>query len=132
MSSNIRVIKICEYCSKDFIAKKTTTKTCSDDCAKRFYKLKKQNDRIAQVEIETAVKRKPKAIITEDEVKSIQAKQFLTLKEASLLLNVSPLTLRRWTLAGKFKSTKVGKKHCFDRRQLNIHVSGDIQLPSKQ
>lgn len=115
MSSNIRIVKICEFCKKEFIAKKTTSKTCSDDCAKRLYKLKQKNGKIAQVEIETALKRKPKAFITEDQVKVVQAKQYLTLKEAALILNVSPLTLRRWTLAGKMKSTKVGKKHCFDR-----------------
>ena len=120
MSSNIQVLKICEFCKKDFIARKTTSKTCSDDCAKRFYKLKKRNDKIAQVEIETSLKQKAKAIITEDELKVIQAKQYLTLKEAALLLNISPLTLRRWTLAGKIKSMKVGKKHCFLKCNLSI------------
>lgn len=125
MSSNIQVLKICDYCKKEFIAKKTTTKTCSDDCAKRFYKLKQKNSKIAQVEIETAVKRKHKAIISEDAVKAIQAKEFLTLKEAALLLNVSPLTLRRWTLAGKVRSQKVGKKHCFERRQLIYLTTAD-------
>jgi excisionase family DNA binding protein len=122
MSSNIQVLKICEFCKKEFIAKKTTSRSCSDDCAKRLYKLKKKNDKIAQVNIETAVKQKPKAIITEDEVKVIQAKQYLTLKEAALLLNVSPLTLRRWTLAGQVKSHKVGKKHCFERDYLNSNT----------
>jgi excisionase family DNA binding protein len=49
------------------------------------------------------------------------------LKEAALLLNVSSLTLRRWTLAGKVKSKKVGKKHAFRRGYLmkigeNTHI----------
>ena len=39
-------------------------------------------------------------------------------EEAALLLNVSPLTLRRWTLAGKVKSKNVGKKHAFRRVEL--------------
>ena len=64
------------------------------------------------------VKREAKAFITEDEVKAIQAKEWLTLKEAALLLNVSPLTLRRWTLAGKAKSKKVGRKHMFKKGDL--------------
>jgi excisionase family DNA binding protein len=46
------------------------------------------------------------------------SKEWLTLKEAALLLNVSPLTLRRWTLAGKVKSEKVGRKHLFERKAL--------------
>jgi excisionase family DNA binding protein len=122
MSSNIQVIKICDYCNKEFTAKKTTSKTCSDDCAKRLYKLKQRNGKIAQVEVETAAKRKIKPVITEDEVKLIQVKDYLTLKEAAFLLNVSPLTLRRWTLTGKVKSNKIGKKHCFSRRSLNLQL----------
>ena len=90
MSSNMQILKICEYCTKEFIAKKTTTKCCSDDCAKRFYKLNKRNDKIAQAELKTEIKRQPKAFITEDELRVIQAKQYLTLKEAAVLLNVSP------------------------------------------
>lgn len=64
------------------------------------------------------VKRKPEAFITEEKVRVIQAKEWLTLKEAALLLNVSPLTLRRWTLAGKVKSQKAGRKHLFNNADL--------------
>jgi excisionase family DNA binding protein len=68
--------------------------------------------------LETLVKRNPNAFITEEEVRTIQANEWLTLKEAALLLNVSPLTLRRWTLAGKVKSQKVGRKHLFKKADL--------------
>ena len=118
----MQIVKICEYCSKEFIAKKTTTKCCSDDCAKRFYKLNKRNDKIAQAELKTEIKRQPKDFITEDELKVIQAKQYLTLKEAAVLLNISPLTLRRWTLDGKIKANKVGKKWMFERKLIPINV----------
>jgi excisionase family DNA binding protein len=113
VSSNLRIVKICAYCKQEFIARKTTTETCSDPCAKRFYKVKQRDKAIQRAELETVVKREPKAFITEGEIKAVQAKEWLTLKEAALLLNVSPLTLRRWTLAGKVRSTKVGKKHTF-------------------
>jgi hypothetical protein len=39
-------------------------------------------------------------------------------KEDTLLLNVSPLTLSRWTLAGRIKSEKVGRKHAFRKIDL--------------
>jgi hypothetical protein len=55
-------------CRKEFIAKKTTSKTCSDNCAKRFYKLKIKNDKIAQVQLETAIKKTPKAFVTEEQM----------------------------------------------------------------
>lgn len=118
MSSNLRIVKICAYCKQEFIARKTTTETCSDRCAKRFYKVKQKEEAIRRAEVETVVKREPKAFITEGEIKAVQAKEWLTLKEAALLLNVSPLTLRRWTLDGKVKSIKVGRKHAFKRVEL--------------
>ena len=46
------------------------------------------------------------AAIVEDEFKITNAKQYLTLIEAALLLNVSPLTLRRWSLANKIPHPK--------------------------
>lgn len=118
MSSNLRIIKVCEFCKQEFIARKTTTQTCSDPCAKRLYKLRQREKAVCQAEVETMVKQKPETFITDEQVKVIQAKEWLTLKEAALLLNVSPLTLRRWALAGKVRSRKVGRKHLFRRNDL--------------
>jgi len=123
MSSNMRIVKICEYCQKEFIAKRTTTKCCSDDCSKRFYKLKIKNDKIGQADLKTQIKRMPKAFITEEQIRVINAKRYLTLKEAAVLLNVSPPTLRRWTLAGKMNSQKVGKKWIFDVKSIENYTS---------
>jgi excisionase family DNA binding protein len=53
--------------------------------------------------------------VTEEEILAVQAKDYLTLKEAAWLLNISPLTLRRWTLDGKIASIKIGKKHQFNK-----------------
>lgn len=92
--------------------------TLSDACAYQLYKLKKRNDAISRAKIKTEAKQKPEAYIAEDQVREIQAKEWLALKEAALLLNVSPLTLRRWTLAGKVKSEEVGRKHLFERALL--------------
>jgi excisionase family DNA binding protein len=53
-------------------------------------------------------------------MKAMKSKSFLTLKEAAVLLNISPLTLRRWVLSGKMKSSKLGEKHIFDRKTLGF------------
>lgn len=119
MSSNIRLIKICEHCNNEFVGKTTVTKCCSDYCAKRLYKLKQKEQKIAQTELKTEIQRKLKAFITEDEIKAIQAKEFLTLKEAAFLLNITTLTLRRWILAHKVVSEKKGKKHSITRTNIN-------------
>src|SRR5881394_3018916 len=110
MSSNMRILKICEYCKNEFIAKKTTSKTCCDGCAKRLYKLNQRNSKIAQAELKTEIKRSPTAFIAEEQIKAIQAKEYLTLKEGAISLNISALTLRRWTLTGKVISQKIGRK----------------------
>lgn len=106
----MQILKICEYCKKDLIAKKTTSKTCSDDCAKRLYKLNQRNKKIHHEELKTEIKRKAKAFIKEDQIKAMQAKENLTLKEAAFYLNISPLTLHRWILGGNVRSNKIGKK----------------------
>ena len=118
MSSNLRIVKICVYCKQEFIARKTTTKSCSDACAKRFYKVKQREKAIKRAEVEAVIKREAKAFVNEEEIRAIHTKEWLTLKEAALLLNVSPLALRRWTLSGKARSKKVGKKHAFSRVEL--------------
>jgi excisionase family DNA binding protein len=125
MSSNIRIVKSCEYCKNDFVAKTTVTKCCSDDCAKRLYKHKIRIGKIEQAELKISIKYKPKTFVTENEIRTIQAKENLTLKEAAVLLNISPLTLRRWTLAGKVKSIKIGKKHMFQMERLKYFNIGD-------
>jgi excisionase family DNA binding protein len=53
-----------------------------------------------------------------DDICRIQQKEFLTLKEAAFLLNISPLTLRRWILSGRICSIKTGKKHCIKKSDL--------------
>ena len=118
MSSNMRIVKICEFCKKEYIARKTNSKSCSQDCARRLHRFNLKNDLLALTELKTEMQRNPGSFIKEDEIKAIQAKELLTLKEAALLLNVSPLTLRRWTLSGKMTSTKIGKKHIFRKASI--------------
>jgi excisionase family DNA binding protein len=120
MSSNMKILKTCEYCKQEFIAKKTTTKTCFHRCGQRLYKQNLRNSKIEQAELKEEIKQKPKLLITEEKMRLIQVKEHLTLKEAALLLNVSPLTLWRWVFAGKVNSAKVGKKHMLMRASLLV------------
>jgi excisionase family DNA binding protein len=45
-------------------------------------------------------------------------KQFLTLNEASALLNVTPVTFRRWIKEGMIPSQRLGKKHIIKREEV--------------
>jgi DNA-binding transcriptional regulator YiaG len=62
-----------------------------------LYKMRTREKAISRAKLETEIERTPVAYITEEQVKAIQDKEWLDLKEAAFLLNVSPLTLRRWT-----------------------------------
>ena len=112
----MRIPKSCEYCKKEFIARKTTSKTCSDGCAKRLYKLNQRNDKIQQAICGNRNKRSSEVFNSEN--RFLHLKEYLTLKEAAFLLNISPLTLRRWIFTGKLVSIKNGKKHCIKRKDL--------------
>ena len=117
----MQILKVCEHCKKDFIAKKTTSACCSDNCAKQYYKKRKRDEKIKTAEVETKSKKLLSATIIEEEYKILNAKQYLTLIEAALLLNVSPLTLRRWTLAKQVPAFKSGKKWIFDKTLILSH-----------
>jgi hypothetical protein len=112
--SNIKFLKTCRHCKKDFMAQKVTTQYCCHNCARRAHKLKLREQNIELAQIKNKLQQgKASHIITEEQLRVIHAKEYLTLWEASILLGVSPLTLRRWTLVGRVKSFKVSKKHIF-------------------
>ncbi len=50
MSSNIRINRICSYCSSAFVAKTFTTKYCSHKCNQRDYTLIK-GDKIKTIRL---------------------------------------------------------------------------------
>ena len=119
MSSNMRILKICECCIKDFIARRTTSKCCSYTCNKRLYKSKIRDEKIKKCEKETQDKKMLAEATIEQTHDVIDSKQYLILKEAALLINISPLTLRRWTLAGKMPASKIGKKWVYKRKEID-------------
>jgi DNA-binding transcriptional regulator YiaG len=114
----MRIPKTCDFCQKEFIARKTTSKTCSDDCAKRLYNLNQRNRKIHQAIEESRNKRGSDAFKPIDDIQAVQLREVLDLKQAAAYLHISPLTLRRWVLSGKVTSQKIGKKHMFLKSKL--------------
>jgi excisionase family DNA binding protein len=101
MSSNIRIQRVCQHCSNEFTAKTTVTKFCSDNCAKRNYKVRKRTGQIQYSEIETAkIKTAP--------ILEIQNKDFLSIDEAALLLGVSRWTVSRAAANNRLPSLRQG------------------------
>lgn len=103
MSSNIFIQRICEHCSKEFTARTTVTKFCSDACAKRAYKARKRAEKIEESNTETfQVKNKP--------IEELKAKEFLSVKDIALLLGCSTRTAYRLIDKGKINAVNLSER----------------------
>lgn len=103
MSSNIEIDRICQHCSKDFIAKTTVTRYCSDDCAKKAYKARKRAEKIGVSVAETQqIRQKP--------IEDLKAREFLTVKNVAQLLNCSVRSVYCYIENGKINATNIGQR----------------------
>lgn len=109
MSSNIRIERICQLCMRIFIAKTTVTKYCSDNCSKRAYKARLKNKKIEVSVKETrSIKNKLQS--------TIRSKEYLTVSDASELLNCSTRTLYRFINEGKVKASNLSIRKTLIRK----------------
>lgn len=132
MSSNIRITKICQYCQKEFIAKMTQTRYCSHPCNSKAYKRDKRDEKIAALgQHKDLGQRANQNSTNEHNWDRLHSKQLLTLNETAVLLNVSPLTIRRWLKSGVISSSRLGKKHLFNRITINDLLNNSIPLKTK-
>ncbi|WP_313100558.1 helix-turn-helix domain-containing protein [Epilithonimonas sp.] len=106
MSSNISIQKVCEYCGKDFTAKTTVTRCCSDDCAKKAYKARKRAEKINNAIEVVEVKKQKKFNTIED----LREREFLTAKEVSILLNCSVRSVYYYISNGIIEATNLGNR----------------------
>ena len=93
----MEVNKICEFCNEHFIAQKTTTRYCSDVCSKRAYKKRIKEEKISIAEKKYLSKLKGFDIV------EIQKKDYLSIREAMFLLNISRMTIHRMLKDGRLK-----------------------------
>lgn len=122
MSSNIRVAKSCDYCSKEFIAKTIKTRYCSHSCNSKAYKAIKRDEKIKTVSNPTNPTfptHPPKLQINTLDYSVLGMKEFLTIGEACMLLNISSVTIRRWIKDSTIKTSRIGKKHIIKRQEIN-------------
>ena len=103
MSSNIHVQRICEYCKEEFTARTTKTKYCSHKCNSRHYKEKTRGVKILKSNKETTQK-------VSFELDKLNALDFLTAKEVSVLLNCSIKTVYRNINNGTIKTVSLGSR----------------------
>jgi len=103
MTSKIKVQRICQYCGKEFIARTTVTKCCSEHCAKMFYKARKRAEKVEQSNKETQQ-------IINRPIEELKAKDFLTVKNVSELLCCSTRTVYRLIKTRQIRATNLGQR----------------------
>lgn len=109
MSSNIEITRICEYCNLEFTAKTTVTRYCSHKCNSRAYKERVKSKKIKKSNEQTVnVKTQP--------IEILKAKEFLTVKDVTILLNCSRQTIYKIIDTGRLNAIKLNKKKIFVRR----------------
>jgi excisionase family DNA binding protein len=116
MSSNMRLNKVCRHCQQEFIAKTMLTRYCSHTCNRKVYKQTKREEKLKSVIDD--VSDQQTVSLAAISWHTLEEKPLLNLKEAAQLLNISPLTLRRWPKEGKISSKRKGKKQLFDKQDL--------------
>jgi excisionase family DNA binding protein len=107
MSSNIRITRICLHCGNEFTAKTTVTKFCGDYCSKRNYKKRKREGKIADSNTETVARQTEPITARQAEVR---AKEFLSVKDACVLVGVSRWTLARAIKDGQLNAVRFGRR----------------------
>src|SRR5690606_1208725 len=129
MSSNIKVKRICQHCSKEFTARTTVTKYCSKVCASKASKARKRAEKIKRSNTETT------RIITQP-IEQLKAKEFLSIMEVCQLVGISRRTVYRLIEQGDLKKIKVGSRTLIKRSALNRLLSnketGKPQIPEQQ
>lgn len=113
MSSNIKIQRICQFCGNEFTARTTVTQYCSDVCAKRAYKARTKATKIEKSNSETRqIKTKP--------IEELKAKEFLNIRQTSLLIGCSRQTIYTLINTGKLKAVNIKiKKTIVSRSEIN-------------
>ena len=109
MSSNIRIQRICNFCNTEFTARTTVTQFCSDNCSKRAYKERQRIVKIEKSNNETL-------LIKTNLIEEIKAKEFLTVRDVSKLLNSSLRTTYRLIENGNIKAVNLSERKTLIRR----------------
>lgn len=112
MSSNIRIIRICQYCLKEFEAKTTVTKYCSLRCAQVAYKQRNKANKIVASNNSTQQ-------IREQPIKELKSKEFLSISEVCKLIGISRFTFHRIIKRESIIINKIGRRTIISRSEIN-------------
>ena len=110
MSSNIEVLRICEYCGSDFIARTTTTRYCSKKCNSAAFKQKRREEKIKGSN--TSVKQQKEKQAMQYTI-SLKEKDILTVPDAAIYLSVCKKTIYNWLNNGSIKGLRMSPRKVY-------------------
>ena len=115
--------KRCRFCGKNFKAHTVKTKYCSHSCNSKHLKEKERDKRQQQlIKSGKHRKRSHQSILEE-----IQIKDYLSLKDCSLLLNVSLSTIKRIISEGELPSFYIRSRVIVIREDLNNYIKKQLE-----
>lgn len=117
MSSNIRILKICQHCNEEFTAKTTVTKYCGDRCAKRAYKARKKAEKIEQSKV--SERERFEAKVKRNIEPEVLNREFLSIEQCAKLLGASKMTIYRNIRNGNIKAGKLGRRTIIKRSEID-------------
>jgi len=121
--------RVCNFCQKDFIAQKYTTKYCSNRCANLGHKMQVRQDKENMFNDNETYKRLLNKILLSVEhieqalelygiKQQISREDLLTTEKYCELMNIHPRTLRRMIERKEIETTKQGNKILIPKNQL--------------
>lgn len=113
MSSNIKVQRICQLCGKEFTARTTVTKFCSDNCGKKAYKNRQRQEKIEGSNAETQLSKQKSLDV-------LKTKEFLSISETCELLPLSRWTIWRAIRNQTLPAAKIGRRTLIRRSDLDL------------
>ena len=110
----MEVKRICQWCGKPFIAKKTTTNYCSHQCASQGYKHRMRERRLELRELQDLIEVKSK----------LDHQDYFTFSQAAQLMGVSRQYIYKLVKEEKLRASRISARMSIIRR-------ADIELMLK-
>lgn len=92
MSSNIKIIRVCEFCKNEFTARTTKTLYCSLKCSSRAYKARTRQSKIDQSDRQTEIAKNP-------DLEIVKTKDFISVKQVEKTVKLTTLFQYKVTTA---------------------------------
>jgi transposase in mobilizable transposon, tnpA protein len=103
-TSNIRIKKVCEWCGKEFLSQKCSTRFCCKRCAEHAYKERKRQERKSNTEAQVQKHLHEKAEA------EISAREYLSISEAAKLLGVTRDGVYKLIYRGTLTAYKISSR----------------------